>query len=184
MPLKRKWKCVRKVKVKVKVRISVNWKSIWMQNQYWRALKTDERSKSWHGRVGGKVKLISIETESTMYLHKMENQLRCKTNMVSTKDGWALKKLTWESWGKRPLLTFSWCQQEIDGRKSPKHSRKWNLNVKTETFNLYSGFLKASFGKVIGNCCKNIQKNLNLNRRPGHYTFETKSLNLRPYWLS
>ena len=31
-----------------------NGKSVEMQNQYWRALKTDERSKSWHGRVGGK----------------------------------------------------------------------------------------------------------------------------------
>ena len=64
-----------------------------------------------------------------------EMDLDAKSILARAKDGWPLKKLTWEScWGKRPLLTFSWCHQEIDGRKSPKHSWKWNLNPKTETF--------------------------------------------------
>ena len=51
---------------------------------------------------------------------EMQNQYWRAAKM----DGWVLKKLTWESWGKRPLLTLSGCQLQIDGGKSPKHSRK------------------------------------------------------------
>ena len=58
----------------------------------------------------------------------------CKINIGENKRRMAAQKVDMgELLGKRPLLTFSWCHQEIDGRKSPKHSWKWNLNPKTET---------------------------------------------------
>ena len=81
-----------------------------------------------------KVKEIWI-LKSCYNMCEKEMDRDAKSILARAKDGWPLKKLTWEScWGKRPLLTFSWCHQEIDGRKSPKHSWKWNLNPKTETF--------------------------------------------------
>ena len=77
----------------------------------------------------------NLNIKSCYNMCEKEMDRDAKSILARAKDGWTLKKLTWEScWGKRPLLTFSWCHQEIDGRKSPKHSWKWNLNPKTETF--------------------------------------------------
>ena len=56
-----------------------------------------------------KVKEIWI-LKSCYNMCEKEMDRDAKSILARAKDGWPLKKLTWEScWGKRPLLTFSWC---------------------------------------------------------------------------
>ena len=84
-----------------------NGKSIEMQNQYWPAEKTDGRSKSWHGRVGGKdhywlsqgasMRLMEESHQNTpeneIQMHKQKHPIYIASGFLKTSVGKLPKKM-------------------------------------------------------------------------------------------